>query len=181
MRKPARHLAEFKNTKIRVLASPFQLELIRRMGASPVAMTLGDVLPALQQGAIDGSLSAFTVFTPMQYHEAAKYVTETDQPYISSIVVMSRRWLDALPADLQKIVRDDAQKASQNIVSFVRQFLDEQRRLWIERGGELIRLPAGEQAAMIEKVSSIGDDMSKSKPELNKAVKVVFESAKKNR
>ena len=67
MRKEMRNLADFKGTKIRVLASPFQLELIRRMDASPVAMTLGDVLPGLQQGAIDGALATITVYTTMQY------------------------------------------------------------------------------------------------------------------
>ena len=55
-RKPVHHLAELSGMKIRVLASPFQLEMIKRMDASPVAMTLADVLPALQQGAIDGAL-----------------------------------------------------------------------------------------------------------------------------
>ena len=45
-RKPVRHLAEFGGMKIRVLASPFQLEMIKRMNASPVAMSLADVLPA---------------------------------------------------------------------------------------------------------------------------------------
>src|SRR5262245_106593 len=47
-RRPLRQLADFKGTKIRVLASPFQLEMIKRMDASPIAMTLADVLPALQ-------------------------------------------------------------------------------------------------------------------------------------
>ena len=28
---------------------------MKRLGVSPVAMTLGDVLPAIQQGTIDGS------------------------------------------------------------------------------------------------------------------------------
>ena len=51
----AKSFADLRNLKIRVLASPFQLELVRRMGGSPVAMTLGDVLPGLQQGAIDGA------------------------------------------------------------------------------------------------------------------------------
>ena len=37
------------------------------------------------------------------------------------------------------------------------------------------------EAAFVEKISSIGDDLSKSKPELNKAVKIVFESAKRNK
>ena len=57
-RKPVHQLAELKGMKLRVLASPFQLEMIKRMDASPVAMTLADVLPAIQQGAIDGALSA---------------------------------------------------------------------------------------------------------------------------
>jgi hypothetical protein len=34
---------------------------------------------------------------------------------------------------------------------------------------------------MIDKISSIGEDLSKTKPELNKAVKTVFESAKRNK
>ncbi|HEY7663840.1 MAG TPA: TRAP transporter substrate-binding protein [Xanthobacteraceae bacterium] len=178
-RKPIRHLADFKGTKIRVLASPFQLEMVKRMDASPVAMTLADVMPALQQGAIDAALATITVYTTMQYQDAAKYVIETDQPYLNSIIVMSKKWLDSLPPDLQKIVRDDAAKTSQDIVPFVKDFFAKQRKVWSDKGGELISLPAAEQAAMVEKISSIGDDLSKNKPELNKAVKTVFESAKR--
>jgi TRAP-type C4-dicarboxylate transport system substrate-binding protein len=181
MRKEVRHLSGFKGTKIRVLASPFQLELIRRMDASPVAMTLGDVLPALQQGAIDGALATITVFTTFQYVDVAKYVVETDQPYLTSIVVMSKKWLATLPPDLQKIVRDDADKVSKEIVPFVKEFFAKQYDIWKGKGGVLIKLPADEQAAMIKKVSSIGEDLSKDNAELNKAVKLVFESAQRNK
>jgi hypothetical protein len=41
----------------------------------------------------------------------------------------------------------------------------------------LNKLPADEQKAMLVKVSSIGEDLSKDKPELNKVVKMVFEVA----
>ena len=180
-RKPYRRLAEFKGSKIRVLASPFQLEMIKRMDASPVAMTLGDVLPAIQQGAIDAALAAMVVYTTMQYQDAAKFVMETDQPYLNSIVMMSRKWLESLPRDLQKIVRDDAQSVSKDIVPFVRDFFANQRTIWKEKGGELISLPAEEQTALLEKVSGVGFDLSKSKPELSDAVKTVFESAKRNK
>jgi TRAP-type C4-dicarboxylate transport system substrate-binding protein len=181
MRKEVKHLAGFKGTKIRVLASPFQLELIRRMDASPVAMTLGDVLPALQQGAIDGALATITVFTTFQYVDVAKYVVETDQPYLTSIVVMSKKWLATLPPDLQKIVRDDAGKVSSEIVPFVKEFFAKQYDVWKGKGGILIKLPADEHAAMLKKVSTIGEDLSKDNPELNKAVKLVFEAAKRHK
>ncbi len=180
-RKPLRRLADFKGTKVRVLASPFQLEMIKRMDASPIAMTLADVLPALQQGAIDAALSSLAVYTTMQYQDAAKYVVDVDQPYISSIVVMSKKWLDGLPADLQKVVRDDAASVSKELVPFVKEFYARQRQLWTEHGGEFASLSEADKAAMMEKISSIGFDLSKSNPDLNKAVAIVFESAKRNK
>ncbi len=180
-RKPIHHLADFKGMKIRVLASPFQLEMIKRMDASPVAMTLADVLPALQQGAIDATLATITVYTTFHYVDAAKYVINTEQPYLNSIVVMSKKWLDGLPPDLQKIVRDDATAMSAGIVPFVKDFFAKSYKVWTDTGGELTSLPADEQAAMIEKISSVGPDLSASKPDLNAAVKIVFASAKRNK
>jgi TRAP-type C4-dicarboxylate transport system substrate-binding protein len=179
--KPLRHLADFKGLKIRVLASPFQLEMIKRMDASPVAMSLADVLPALQQGAIDGALGTVPVFGPLHYLDAAKFTTEIDQPYVNTIAVMNKKWVDALPADLQKIVRDDAAAMSKDIIPFVDTFFAAQRKEWTDKGGELISLPADEQSAFMAKVSDIGDAMSKDKPDLNKAVHVVIESAARNK
>jgi len=180
-RKPIYHFADFKGMKIRVLASHFQLEMVKRMDASPVAMTLADVLPALQQGAIDGGIATITVFTTFHYQDAAKYVVNTQQPYLNSLVIISKKWLDALPPDLQKIIRDDAASVSQGIVPFVKDFFAASYKTWTDNGGELTSLPADEQAAMIDKISSIGTDLSASKPALNAAVKLVSESAARNK
>ena len=40
-----------------------------------MAKTLGDVMPALQQGAIDGAIAGTPVFTAFHYQDAAKYIT----------------------------------------------------------------------------------------------------------
>ena len=180
-RKPVKTLAEMKGMKIRVLASPFQLELIRRMDMSPIAMTLADVLPGLQQGTIDGTLTTMTIYTTMRYEGAGKTVVKNDQPYVNSIGVMSKKWMDTLPPDLQKVVRDAGNKVTAEISPFVREFFDDQIKIWGTRGGEIVDLPKGEYDAMIKKVSTIGDDLSKSKPALNQAVKAVFESAARNK
>jgi TRAP-type C4-dicarboxylate transport system substrate-binding protein len=180
-RKPIHNLVEFEGLKVRMSASPFQSEMIKRMKASPVAMSLGDVLPAIQQGAIDGALTSVTVDTTLHYVDAAKYITEIGQPWINSIAVLSRKWLDSLPADLQGIVRDDAMAVSTQIVPFVNDFFAAQRKVWTDSGGELISLPAAEQQAMIAQISSVANDLSASNPELNAAVKIVFESAARNK
>lgn len=180
-RKQISVLADYSGLKIRVLASPFQLELIKRMGGSPVAMTLADVLPALQQGAIDGSLTTMTQYTTLHYIDAAKYVTRTGQPYVSSISVLSKKWVDGLPPDLQKIVRDDAATVSKDIVPFINNFFDAQEKIWTDQGGKVADLPKADQDTMMAKVSTIADDLSKTKPALNAAVKVVFTQAAKNK
>jgi TRAP-type C4-dicarboxylate transport system substrate-binding protein len=181
VRKPIHHVGEFKGMKIRVLASPFQLEMIKRMKASPVAMTLSDVLPALQQGTIDGALATMAVYATMHYQDTAKYVVQTGQPYVNPIAVMNRKWLEALPADLQRVVRDDAATVSKEIIPFSDDFFAAQRKAWTDAGGELIGLPADELATLNAKIASIGVDLSKDNPDLNRAVKLVFESAARNK
>jgi TRAP-type C4-dicarboxylate transport system substrate-binding protein len=163
-RKPVRHLDEFKGLKIRVLASNFQNQEVSRLGASPVAMSLGDVMPALQQGAIDGSLAAVTTFAPLKYYDTAKYLTETGHYYVFSVAELSKKWFEALPPDLQKIVRDDAEQAGKEVTPWEINFIEEQRKTWTDHGGELISLPPAEQAEMMKRLSTVGEDMTKDKP-----------------
>ncbi|HXQ50642.1 MAG TPA: TRAP transporter substrate-binding protein [Stellaceae bacterium] len=176
-----RHLADFKGRKIRVLASQFQEELISRFGGTPVAMTLGDVLPAIQQGAIDGAVGAVPVFTTMQYYDAAKYITETGQPFIFSIVVTSKKWYDGLPPDLRKIIDDEGAKTGLAVGPWQLDFYAKQRKLWTEKGGELIALPPDEQASMMKTLASVGGDLSKSKPALAEAYKTLVASVTRNK
>ena len=71
---------------------------------------------------------------------------------------MSKKWMDSLPADLQKIVRDDAAKVTKEITPFVRDFFAEQTKIFVANGGNISKLPKAEYEAMTAKVSSIGDD-----------------------
>jgi TRAP-type C4-dicarboxylate transport system substrate-binding protein len=180
-KKPILKIADLSGMKVRVLASPFQLELIRRMGGNPIAMTLADVLPGLQQGTIDATLTTMTIYTTMKYYDVGKFVIDTQQPYVNSITMMSKKWMDTLPADLQKVVRDSGSKITAEITPWVKDFFAEQERILIANGGKVSKLPDDEFKAMIAKVSTIGDDLSKTKPALNEAVKTLFASAAKHK
>ncbi len=176
-KKPIRHLEDFKGKKLRIFASDFQFEALKRLGASPVAMTLGDVLPAIQQGAIDGAIAALNVYVPMRFNDAAKYVTETNQPAIFLIIEYSRKWYDSLPGDLQKVVDSVAAREAAASRQGAAAFVENMRKLWVERGGELIQLPPDEQAAMMTTLASVGVDVSKHKPKLAAAYKIVTDAA----
>jgi TRAP-type C4-dicarboxylate transport system substrate-binding protein len=176
-----RRLADFKGKKIRVLASPFQTQAFARLGATPVAMTLGDVVPAMQQGAIDGALGGIVVWTPMHFVDTAKYVTETNQPAVYAIVEISKTWYDSLPADLQKIIDSDAAAQQAAIYPVAIDIVEKARKGWTDSGGELISLPPDEQADMMKTFSSVGADVSKTKPLLNDAYKVATDTAQRTR
>jgi TRAP-type transport system periplasmic protein len=180
-RTPIRHLADINGKKIRVTASKVQLEAFGRLGASPVAMSTGDILPALQQGAIDGSVSGITVYNAMHFWDAAKYVTEIGQPAIFLIVEVSKRWFEALPKDLQDIVMRDAATASLAVNPDSAALYEKGRQSWTANGGELISLPSDEQAAMMKTLAGVGEDVAKAKPQLYDAYKVVSEAAQRTR
>jgi TRAP-type C4-dicarboxylate transport system substrate-binding protein len=166
MRMPVRTLADFKGKKIRVLASPFQTEQMARLGAVGVPLTLGDVLPALQQGTIDGSFAAVPVFTTFQYQEAARYVTETGQAYLFSVAMLSKRWFDGLPGDLQGQVIAAAKQAETEVTPWELEFFASQRKLWIDKGGEMVALPLADKAEIMARLAPVGEDIVKTKPVL---------------
>ena len=176
-----RHLADFKGKKIRVFASQFQTVAFQRLGATPVAMTLGDVLPALQQGAIDGAVAGIGPFVHLHFNDAAKYVTETNTPAIFIILEVSQKWYDTLPTDLQEIVDRDGAAVSKGLSPVALSMYQEQRKTWVDNGGELISLPSDEQASFMQTLGSVGEDVSKSKPSLHDAYQVVTDAAKRLR
>jgi TRAP-type C4-dicarboxylate transport system substrate-binding protein len=180
-RTPIRHLDDFKGKKIRVFASQFQTESFARLGATPVAMSLGDVLPAIQQGTLDGALAGMTVYTNFHYQDAAKYVTETGQPMVFIIVEVSKKWYDALPPDLQQIVDRDGATESIAIDPKATEIYQGARKGWTEGGGELLALPPNEQSSMMKTLASVGDDVSKTKPAIRDAYETVVHAVQQMR
>jgi len=180
-RTPVRHLADLKGKKIRVLASQFQTVPFGQLGANPVALTLGDVLPALQQGAIDGAISALKNFVAMHFGDTSKYVTETGQPAIFTVIEISKKWYDSLPPDLQQIVDGDGDRESIAVAPQALDIINEARKDWVAGGGELIYLPPDEQASMLKTLMNAGKEIAASKPPISAAFQVVTEAAQRTR
>src|SRR5580704_13291676 len=178
---PVRHLADMKGKKYRVLASQFQTVPFGQLGANPVALTLGDVLPALQQGTIDGAVSALKNFTTMHFGDASKYVTEIGQPSIFTVIEISRKWYDTLPPDLQQIVDKDGDVESVAVAPQALEITNDARKDWTASGGELISLPPDEQASMLKTLMSAGKEVAAAKPQVSAAFQVVSEAAQRTR
>ncbi len=171
---------ELKGMKVRVLAAPLQMEQMRQLGATPVPMALGEVLPALQQGALDGVMSTLQVLAPLRYYDAAKYIIESDHAIVSVITVVNKDWYDKLAPDLKKIVGDSGRKVSAEVFPWTIEHIARQRAVWTEKGGELTALPPPAQQAFNQRMAAIGPAMLKDKPESQKLYDLLVAAAKKS-
>lgn len=164
-RKPINKLADFKDLKTRVLSGRLQLAQIRKLGGSPVPMPLGDVLPALQQGALDSVMSCIPVFVALRYAEVAKYLVETNHGLIAGAAMISKVWFDKLPPDLQDVVVKAGQKASSDVYQFSVDDVNRGRDAWIKAGGTVTKLGAADQAKLIKDMAEVGAQETQETPQ----------------
>jgi TRAP-type C4-dicarboxylate transport system substrate-binding protein len=99
-------LADFSGKKLRINGTELERQKMSKLGATGVGMPLSEVVPALDQGTIDGTISGLSVFVSFKMNDLLKVITVTNDTFIISIAVVSKPWLDTLPPDLQTIVVD---------------------------------------------------------------------------
>jgi TRAP-type transport system periplasmic protein len=180
-RTPVREVSDFKNLKIRVLASPMQTAPLKALGASPVPISLGDVLPALQQGTIDGVMSVLPVLTAMRYYEAARYFTETDFSMTVSCFTLSKSWVNRLSPELKTIVTEAAPRIGDEMQPWVVDFYQKQRVAWAGGGGSVLTISKEERAKTMATLEGVAADVVKEKPAVNEMYAIVKQAAERTR
>lgn len=158
-------LADFNGKKIRVLASPIQTEQLRKVNATAVPMSLGEVLPALQQGTIDGVMSVLPVLTALRFYDSAKFMLESDHAMVTVVAVASKMWYEKLPKDLQAVIDNAGQKASVQVFPWATEFSAKQRAAWLANGGMITKLSKEEQEQLMSMLRPIGADVTSKKAE----------------
>jgi TRAP-type C4-dicarboxylate transport system substrate-binding protein len=176
-RKPVDKIAGLKGLKIRVLASTVQLEQMKKLGATPLPMALGEVLPAIQQGTIDGLMTSIPVMTAFKYYDAAPDILETNHSYIISIATLSRRWLDSLPADLKKIVLDSATSTTVELYPWIVNMLTNERKAWTAHGGRITPVPAADRTAMMADLEKTSASVFASEPAVAETYRALIAAA----
>jgi TRAP-type C4-dicarboxylate transport system substrate-binding protein len=165
-RKPIRTLADFKGQKIRVFATPLQIEPMKLLGATPVPMALGEVMPALQSGTIDGMLAGIPVLTAMKFYDAAKTVTEIHPSIVVSTLVANRKWFDALSPDLRAAIDEAGLQTDREAFGFASGIVERANTGWTANGGQLVRLAPPEQAKMMSELKALGSQILSQNPQV---------------
>lgn len=105
--------ADLKGIKFRVLQSPIYIEMYRSLGGNAVPMAWGETFTAVQQGAIDGLEIPLGIIDQNKYYEVTKYLSLTGHIYSMIGLLIGKRSLDRLPADLKAAVIEAGAEATQ--------------------------------------------------------------------
>jgi TRAP-type C4-dicarboxylate transport system substrate-binding protein len=154
--KPIRAVADFKGQKIRVPgAAPLHIEPFKKLGALPISIPLGEVLPAMQNKTIDGSISSFNVLTGFKYYDVTKTATYLPNSFLVIGGIVNRNFMKSLGPELAAIVREEARKAETVFSTYGVADVERTRELWIKNGGETITFSPAEAASYLKDVMSV--------------------------
>src|SRR6202051_3462229 len=89
---PIMKLSDFSGKKLRINGTEMERQKMAKPAATGVGMPLSEVVPALDQGTIDGTISGLSVFVSFKMNDLLKVVTVTNDTFINSIAAVSNTW-----------------------------------------------------------------------------------------
>lgn len=102
---------DLKGMKIRVVTDPISTAMVTAFGASPVPLPSLQVYSALQQGVVDGAITAPPGFVALKWDEVAKHLSMLNPQWDVQALVASPATMARLPASDRQAVLTAVQKA----------------------------------------------------------------------
>ena len=133
-KKEVTKLEDVKGMKIR--CTGMAAKIVAALGATPVAMPMGETYDALSRGVVDGSMAPYEALQGWKWGEVVKYTVEDWGASYSSgmFVVMNKDKWNSLPPDVQKIIEQVNEE-----------YIEKQGKTWdeIEKAGRDFTISRG--------------------------------------
>jgi tripartite ATP-independent transporter DctP family solute receptor len=106
---------DLKGLKIRTMQDPVMVDTINAMGGMGVAMGLGELYTAVQQGTIDGLSTSPQLLNSLKIYEVAKFYAPFNMHYTPVLFIMNMKFYNSLPPDVQNILREACKTWGKNV------------------------------------------------------------------
>lgn len=126
--KPITKWEDLSGTKMRTLPSPIHIAIFKSFEATAVPMSFGEVIAALETGAIDGQDNTLVNIDTLNIFEVQKYLSLTGHMYNPLPLLYSKTLFDQLTSEEQQALRECGAEGR-----------DEQRRVSQEMGREAVQ------------------------------------------
>ncbi|MDO5680493.1 MAG: TRAP transporter substrate-binding protein [Pelistega sp.] len=162
---PIKKLEDFQGLKIRTLQNRIYIDTFKALGANPLPLPYPETFTALESKAIDGQESAYVVTKSSGFHEAQKYVTETNHVFLPAVVMVSKRFWDRLADDEKQVFNDSCIEAQAYHRQISRDMSKEVEKELVAAGLELDKFDETEKARLVQATNNVTE---KYKEELGK-------------
>jgi tripartite ATP-independent transporter DctP family solute receptor len=133
-KRPIYKLEDMKGMKIRVQQSPVMIDTINALGGQGVPMAFGEVYSALQQGVVDGAENSLNYYFTQKHHEVCKFFSNTEQFTSPELIVISKKWFDNLPKNVQDAIYQTPQEMYKLEIEVRTKLLDDISKQLGEKG-----------------------------------------------
>jgi len=127
-KKPIKSLKDLKGLRIRVQNSDLIAATIEALGATPVKMSFGQVLTALETNIIDGAENNWPSYESTGHYKAAAHYSLSRHLRVPEVVVMSKSVWDTLSPDDQILIRQAALDSQQVMAQLWKERVDRARK-----------------------------------------------------
>ena len=142
-KKPVRKLEDLKGLKIRS-AGGTSSKMLKSLGATPVQLPASEAYSAFQRGLVDGVCFYDAGTVSYRLHEIAKYLTEVKLNTPANALALNRKFFDNLPPEVKRFMYKMMRRLSQVAGNAYDSEDIINRKVIIDRGIEIIKLPPRE-------------------------------------
>lgn len=147
---PIAGAADLAGVKLRTGgATPLLNEPMAAIGASPVAMSLGEALPGIQTGTIDAANINMPVAIGFKFADVAPNASYLPGSFTIVSAVVSKDFLGLIGPDLEAIVREEAERAKEAYAQKLDSGAAFFEGLWTQHGGQLTVFTEAERASYL--------------------------------
>jgi tripartite ATP-independent transporter DctP family solute receptor len=172
-KKPVASLADLKGVKIRVPQLRIWVDFWTLLGAAPTPLPYSEQYSALSTGIIDAIDSDVFSIVGFKFHEQAKHLTLTGHWFLPKAVRVNAAWLDSLPEDLRKLVRESAKEAFAEQRRVNRALAAETLTELKQKGVEVRELSKDELGKMESTTAVLYDQFGSKSPETAEMIKQI--------
>ena len=149
--------ADLKARKMRSQENQVHVETYRALGASPVTISVGEVLSSLNTGVVEGFDNTPLFTQAASWYQAVDHFSITDHIYQPAVIVANKAWFDGLPPDIQQALMAPARKLEAKGRKAVRALNPLLLKNFEQMGGKVYSLSGAEKEAFRKATRGVWD------------------------
>ncbi len=155
MREPVYSLEDMKNKVIRIQDSVIMEDMVRLLGATPMALEYDEIYSALQVGKVDGAENNFPSYESKGHNEVAPYYILDEHTRVPELQLISSATYERLNEEEKTIICECARKSATYERKLWKEWEEKAKQKVVDDGCQIITLTEEELAKFQKAVQPV--------------------------